>query len=235
MKNFFKNLKEVKKNPRGEAFLFFGFYFVFFLVLILFLRGGHKNKNNINNYDYDEPINLLFDGSKLEKNNYSFNYKVILDGVNHEYIGKKNNDEMFLYLNNQYYHHDNDFYIKKDNWEKVVNPYMFSDFFNIEKLFILINNGYLESETNYNSGKINYNMLISTNTINQILYNIDSDYSEIPNSVVVSKNEKSIINQIHFSLDSFCKLDKMCNKSLEIIISYDNIGEIEEINNPIIN
>ena len=202
MKEFFKNLKEVKKNPRGEAFLFFGFYFVFFLILILFLRTGHKNEEkNSNNYDYDKPINILFDSTKLENNNYSFNYKVLLDGVTHLYIGKKNNDEMFEYLNNSYYHHESDFYIKKDNWEKVVNPYLFSDFFNIEKLFKLINNGYVESKTDYDSGKINYNLLISTNNINQILYNVDSDYFEIPNSVVVSKDENGEISQIHLYLN----------------------------------
>ena len=235
MKNFFNNMKEVKKDERMQSLLFFGFYFIFFLVLILLLRGRDYGKDGFKTREYEPASPLTFSTNGLNLNNYSFNYIILLDGVKYEYIGKKNNDELFQYDNKEYFHHLDEYYMKDKEWVKVANPYLFSDFMKMDNIGTLLENSFYESKTNYDSGKDVYSLLISTNTINQKLFNINSDFLEEPNKITVSTNEKKDMNQIHYYLDSYCVLNKVCKKSLEIILSYDDFNLIEDIKNPTIN
>ena len=234
MKNIFDKFNELRKDSKGGAFLFFGFYFFFFLFLILFLRSRHAEIKKYSSYDYDRANPILYSIESLKDDNYSFHYTVLLDGVTHEYIGKKNQDEFFEYQGIKYYHHSDDFYVKNNYWEKTMNPYIFSDFYNIKTIQFLLGNAYLESDTKYDSGKVNYHLLISTNTINKEIHKVNTDYLEIPNQLVVSLNEKEELEQIHYYLNSYCTLNKMCESSLEIIISFDEVGKIEEIKNPML-
>ncbi len=226
-------LKDFKENPRGKAILFFLFYFVFFVILILFLRSERVNNSyDVTNYekgDYEEEIE-----TQLLNHNYSFSYSIRLDNITHEYIGKKNQDELFTYQGFSYYHHGDEFYVFGDEWVKTMNPYLFSDFLDIDKIIQLLSVSYKESVTNYDSGKVVDNYLLSTNRINLMFHNIDSDYMEVPNRVVVSKDENQEITQIHFYLDSYCQLNGMCNQSLDVVLSFDEIGKIEDIKNPIL-
>lgn len=235
MKNMFHKINEFRKDSRGGAFLFFGFYFFFFLFLVLFLRTRHSEMKKNSSYEYDKPNPILYSIDSLSSDNYSFHYTVLLDGVKHEYIGKKNQDELFDYQGVSYYHHGNDFYKKGNQWEKSISPYLFSDFYQIKTISILLNNSYVESSTKYESGKVNYYLLISSNTINQEIHNVNTDYSEVPNQLVLSFDEKENLEQIHYYLSSYCTLNKMCDSSLEIIISFDDVGKIEEIKNPMFN
>ncbi|MBR2828765.1 MAG: hypothetical protein IKE70_05995 [Bacilli bacterium] len=232
MKNILHKFNEFRKDSKGGAILFFGFYFIFFLFLILFLRSRHSEVNKKSSYEYDKPNPILYSINSLTRDNYSYHITILLDGIKYEYIGKRNKDELFEYQNDLYYHHDNDFYIKKDVWEKSMNPYLFSDFYQVDTISYLLENAYLDSNIKYDSGKINYYLYISTNTINQGIHKINTDYLELPNSLILSLNEKEELEQIHYYLDSYCTLNKMCNSTLEIIVSFDNIGKIEEIKNP---
>lgn len=235
MKNMFYKINEFRKDSRGGAFLFFGFYFFFFLFLVFFLRSRHSEMEKNFSYEYDKPNPILYSIDSLSSDNYSFHYIVLLDGVKHEYIGKKNQDELFDYQGGSYYHHENDFYKKNNQWEKSMSPYLFSDFYQIKTISFLLKNSYVESNIKYDSGKVNYYLLISSNTINQEIHNVNTDYSEVPNQLVLSFDEKENLEQIHYYLNSYCTLNKMCESSLEIIISFDDVGKIEEIKNPMFN
>lgn len=234
MKNIFENFKELKKDSRGQSFLFFGFYLIFFIVVIIYLRSVHNNSQYYSE-DFEKGDPLDFQVNEINDGNYSYTYTIILDGEKYEYKGKKNQDELFEFQGKEYYHHNEEFYVKENEWVKTANPYLFSDFLYMDNIILLLQNSYYESTTNYNSGKDVYNLLLSTNTINQKIHNIDSDYLEEANKLTISTNEKKEMDQIHYYLNSYCKLNELCKSSLEIIISYDEFGTIEEIKNPMFN
>lgn len=234
MKGFVEKLKELNKTGKGKAILFFAFYAVFFLIVIFLFRFSSKTPL-ARSEDYELGTErITFNVYNILKNNYIYGYTVTLDGVKYEYYGQKyDNTEMFETNGKQYYRDGNDFYVKNTLWIKDMNPYLFPDFFEINKISKLMEVATYQSKTSYEDGKIAYNFLISSNSINQILRNIDSDFFEEPNTVTIGVDKEKNVNKIEFSLDSYCSLNKLCKNTLKIEIEYDMFGEVTKIENPI--
>ncbi len=91
----------------------------------------------------------------------------------------------------------------------------------------------MDSTTNYETGDYEYKLFISTNSLNKIIFNTNTDYDEIPNNITLRTNSSNSVYKINYSLDSYCKLNNLCNNNLSLEISYDKFGEIEEIKNPV--
>lgn len=226
-------LKEVQNNPKGKAILFFIFYAFFFLIIICILFFGKRDYTKAS--DYERGNATIYSSKSLLENNYSFIYSIILDDKVYYYKGKKkDNYESFQYLDKNYYRNGNDFYVEDGTWVKTENPYLYSEFLDTQNINNLISLASYLSKTNYDSGKMTYNYLLSTNTINKAFYDVDSDFLEEPNQVVISTDEEKHINQVLFFLDSYCSLNKTCIKNLKIDIQFDQIGKIEKIDNPIV-
>lgn len=232
MKNIIENIQELKKNPKGNAIIFFLFYFVFFVILFLVIKGT-GNKNSLLQ-EYEKGNTSVFDNNGILSNNYMFDYKIKLDGVVHDYYGKrKDTVETFKYNNIDYYKSDKDFFSNNGTWVKCETPYLFSEILDIGNMNTIMNNATYESKTEYDDGKIDYNFLISSNSLNKILYNMDTDFDEVPNKIVLSSDSDKIINKISLILNSFCMLNNKCNSSLEIELNYDMFGGVSKIDNPI--
>lgn len=232
MKDKIKQIKEIIKDPKKKAILFFCFYSVFFLVIILLLRFGDRSITKSS--DYEKGNSPTFDIQSILEDNYLYGYTITLDGVKYEYYGEKvGNTEYFEFAGKAYYKDGDKFFVKDNQWSECESPYVFSDFLDTEKLYSLLEKSYFESKTTYQSGKNNFNFLISTNTINQILSNIDSDFLEEPNQIVLIANNDKIINEVTLNLDSYCSLNNLCQKSLKINLQYDMFGEISSIENPV--
>jgi hypothetical protein len=235
MKKIFETIKELNKTPRGKAILFFGFYLIFFIFIIIFVRVGSRNSTG--SYEYEKgngTSNYNFDISGIANSNYKFTYTITVDGVASVYSGEKYEDtELITYNNNNYYRNGDNYFINNTLWIKSDNPYIYSDFLEYDNISNLLVAASYESKTSYDSGKEIYNFLISTNTINQLLNNINSDFLEEPNRITISSDEDKNINEIIYYLDSYCTLNKLCNNSLKIDLVYDDFGNVEEIENPI--
>ena len=232
MKKIITFIQDMKKTAKGKALLFFLFYILFFLGLVLIARVGHRDTTQSSDYEKGNPTTFHVDS--LLKNNYWFAYTVLLDDTKYEYVGERYNDmDLFLNQEKKYFRKENQYYLEEDSWKKVENPYVYPDFFNIEKVFQLLEKATYDSKTSYESGKVNYNYLLSTNTINQEFYQVNSDFMEEPNVVIISTDENREVNHIIFQLDSFCQLNSACEKSLKIELQYDKFGEVEKIDNPI--
>ena len=229
-KSIFEYLKELKKKPYGKAVFFFGFYLIFFIfVFILISIGPKKNTNYENNSISNNSIVSL--KSVLTKN-YSFTYNVTLDDTNYSYIGDKDNDNIrYKYNDKEYFQNTNNSYVKEEDWKVVDNPIKFKYLFDENNINKLVEASYYESKTNYESGKVIYNFLISSNTINKIIDNTDTDYSEEPNKISIVKDND--ITEIAFYLNSYCINNKLCSKNLKISINYDNYNGIKNMENPI--
>lgn len=235
MKKGIEIIKELKKTPKGKAVLFFGGYLIFFIIVILFVRFSTRSTTLPSDYEKGKSSGSVISIDKLVENNYLFTYKIILDGKEYIYNGKRNKfTELFQYNDKTYYKNDETYFSKNsDLWVKVDNPYMFSDFIDSSKIISIIEMASLESKTTYEDGRSSINMLISTNTLNQKLNNIDSDFFEEPNKITLIANKNKDIDEINYDLSSYCTLNKLCQSSLKINLSYEMYGEIKNIENPV--
>lgn len=228
MKNMIENIQNLKKNPKGSSVLFFSFYFIFFIILFLVIKTT-GNRNSLLQ-EYEKGNTSVFNNDGVLSNNYMFDYKIKLDGVVHDYYGKRNGDkELFKYDGNDYYKNEDDFFMDNSTWIKVDSPYIFSELLDIDNINDIMNSATYESKTEFDNGKVNYSFLISSNTLNKILYDKDSDFDENPNSIIIGSDADNIINEITFNLNSFCILNNKCKSSLEIELNYDMFGEVGEI------
>ena len=227
MKQFIEFIKEVRKTPRGRGILFFAFYFIVFAVLFVIIK--INGNTEIKEKDYEPGIPYSFNTGLVNNNNYHFLYTITRDDTKYVYEGDRfENTELFTLNNKEYYFDGNKYYLDD---KEVDNPYLYSDLLNINNINLLINSAMYDSKTDYRSGNIRYNFLLSSNTINSLINNKESDIDETPNSITVNSNKDGIVDEFIYHLDSYCKSDKSCKKSLEIDLSYEQFGEIKEIVN----
>lgn len=216
MKNTINFITEFRNRPYGKAVFFFGFYFILFAVLLFILHSG--NNNTTNKVEEEKPA--IMDLKYLEKNDYTFEYKVVLDNNIYTYTGKKI-DKKFSYIYNskEYYNEDGKSYIKEEDWKEIENPMKFNVLFDEKKIDEIINSSYSVSRNRYDSGEIVHSLLISSNTLNEIIDDNITDVEENPNSIKVTLNSNKYLSEIDYDLNSYCKSNNLCN-SLNVIISY---------------
>ena len=219
MKKLIEYIKELRKKPYGNAVLFFGFYIIFFTIISIMARTG-----SVGNVKQDnEPTGVVV--NNLEKYNYSFEYKVVLDNDTYSYTGNKEyNTIYYKYNGKDYYNRDDKSYIKEDNWKEVDNPIKFYSFLKETNMNNIINSSYIDSKNNYDNGEVAYNLLVSSNTLNKMINGVETDYDEIPNKIKVSVNN-GYISEINYNLDNYCKEKDSC-KSLNIIVNYKEFNKI---------
>ena len=211
MKQVINFIKELRKKPYGKAVIFFSVYFLLFLGLAIFSRVSPNNGRNTNK---NSNLNILVNKK------YSFNYNVNVDDSIYSYDGSRNNTDLeFIYNGEKYSLISGKYYKNGDNSTSVDNPMKFEKFFIEENITQIIQSSYLESQTTYGDGRVVFNYLISSNTINKLLEGKDTDFSEVPNKVTLTKINNSL-EKIVYELDSYCKLNNLCNKGLKITISY---------------
>jgi len=232
MKNIIENLNSLKETKNGKPILFFGFYFVFFIFIFLFIRFTGTKDALLQ--EYEKGNTSLLSSSDIIKNNYHYDFKVYLDGNLYNYYGKRlGNVESFKFNNNDYYKKNDNYFINNNGtWVSNDNPFIFREYMESSNVDLLVTNSYYVSKTSYDNGSIDYNLLLSSNTINKLLYDKDTDLEDIPCDVIVKTNDNEKINSIIFKLDNYCLNSDLCN-SLKIELNYDLFGEVNKIDNPI--
>lgn len=232
MKNLIENFNEFRKTKNGKPILFFGFYLLFFIFVFLLIK--FEGNKDFLNQEYEKGRSSQFNSSLLLGKNYYYDYKINIDGVLHDYYGKRNQDiESFKYNNNEYYRNGDDFFINNGMWVKCDNPYIFYEIIDVDNLSDIINNSTIMSNDGAGEGKKVYKYVISTNTINKLIYNVESDYDEVPNDldITLDNNNGSIV--VKLTLNSFCKLNNVCNDSLVVEANYEMFNSVRDIDNPI--
>ena len=209
MKDFLEKIKSNNKDGEEvstqKTIVFFAFYVVFFIVVfcVIFLGG----KKDYLKQEY-EPGNNVYEPG-IGNTNFVFDYKVTLNGVLHDYYGKRyGNVEAFKYNNFDYYFDGEQFLVNKDTW---IITYM--------------------NEKELDNGDVELYYLVSSNTINQDLYGNNTDYDEEPDSITVLVGDNNI-KKITYKLDHFCSHRDNC-KSLMIEMNFEMYGSVSEIDNPI--
>lgn len=235
MDKLIDRIKEIYKEPKGRAFLFFGFYIVFFAIVFLFINLTDSTLTYGDDYEKSYS-SYTFNLDNIFSNNYTFKYEVNLDNYNYSYVGaRKDEFESIKYNNLDYYRNGSTFLVKKDTWVNINSPYVYSEYFDTLNIKKILENSYYVSKTMFEDGTNAFNFVISSNTLNNILYGLNTDFEEIPNEVVIYTDKEKNVNKIIFKLDSLCKNNKICNYGLKINLEYDMFGEIEGIVNPMDN
>lgn len=232
MKEFLKKFKEIYNDPKGKAFLFFGFYFFFFLGLGIFFRSGMTSKTS-SDILKEQTVSKRYKNELIMKDNYSYIYKITVDDVDYVYRGKRNNNsESFSYLNRNYYKSGNYCFCQNSTWEECENPYLYPEYLDTALLFSLIDSSYFESITSYESGKNSIHYNISGSLIDKVVYHENKDYADDGNSIVVNTLEDDEVNQIFLNLDSYGIINGICKKNFRLSFEYDEFGQIPKIVNP---
>lgn len=235
MKNFVDYIKEIRKTDRGRAILFFIIFFFFFLFLGIYARanGTHPAEENVNdNYSHDVSIDELLD------NNFSYVYEVEVDDKVYTINGKINeNVEEFDFSDGnssvKYYRSGENYYVNNnDVWEKGNVPLEVSKFFKTKKLNTIIKKASYDSRTEYKSGKIKYSLFVSSNTVNKILDDKDTDFDDDPNEINISVKDNAI-DEVSLNLDSYGLNNSISSKNLSITMKYSDIGKVGVIKNPL--
>ena len=234
MDKLIKSIKELSKTPRGKGILFFAFYLVFFAFVFLFINLTDSTLTYGDDYERSSSSNINLD--YIFTNNFSFKYDVNLDNNIHSYIGaKKDESESIKYNNYDYYRNGSTFLVKGDTWTVSNNPYIFSEYFDTLNIKKILENAHFVSKTMYENGTNAFTFQISSNTLNTLLYGMNTDYDEVPNEVIIYTDSNKSVNKITFNLDSLCRNNKVCNYGLEINLEYSMFGEVEGIVNPMDN
>lgn len=235
MNKIIKTIKEISENPRGKALLFFGFYIVFFAIVFLLIHFSDSTLSYGDDYEKSyssSSVNL----NNIFSNNYSFKYEVVLDNKTYTYLGaKKDEVESIKYNNSDYYRNGNKFLIKGNTWVETTNPYVYGEYFDTLNIKKILENSYYVSKTEFENGIMSFNYAVSSNTLNSLLYGMNTDYDEIPNEIIISTDENRNVNKISFNLNSLCKNNGFCNYGFKINLEYDLFGEVEGIVNPLEN
>lgn len=232
MKKNIENIKELKEKKYGKVILFFGFYLLFFLFLAIFARVGRRNSTLSSDYERgstDKGMIL----ENLENSNYKYVYTITLDDIKYTCSGEKYGNLELFEFNNQKYYYDGVNYYLYGTLNNIDYPLGYREFLDFKKVINLSKLGYLESSTNYEDGKVNYNYLVSSNTINKEFNFNETDFDEIPNNLIIGTDKDKNINHIDFKLDSYCLLNNLCNKNLRVELSYSDFGKVEKIVNSI--
>ena len=235
MDKLIDKIKEISKDPKGKAFLFFGFYIVFFAIVFLFINLSDSTLTYGDDYEKSYG-SYTFDLNNIFSNNYAFKYDVNLDNNIHSYIGaKKDESESIKYNNYDYYRNGSTFLVKGDTWTVSNNPYIFSEYFDTLNIKKILENAHFVSKTMYENGTNAFTFQISSNTLNTLLYGMNTDYDEVPNEVIIYTDGNKSVNKVTFNLDSLCRNNKVCNYGLKINLEYSMFGEVEGIVNPMDN
>ena len=233
MKKVIELINTLKKDSKGRAILFFGFYVIFFLGVILLVRFSSRNRTVASDYETSGGFHRPVQATIVD--NYQFQYNINLDNIEYLYIGSKYQKEREFNFNNKKYYSNGDYYfVLNDTWEKTDNPFYFYEFLKDEVYMNLMNVGYLESTTSYDSGKIVYHYVIATDTLTKEINETQTDIADDGNTMMIHMDDGEHISKIVYQLDSYCRVMNYCKNSLKIEMDFDQIGEVKEIKNPIL-
>lgn len=234
---FISSIKELSKNERGKAILFFCGYFIFFFFLIILVRiakPGNPLGLSSDKYELGTKYNYITSG--IRNNNYHFKYTITLDNNIYLYEGdKKDKKESFIFTNNgistNYFRNDDIFYTNKETKEVVENPYILEYFLDFTNISNIIDKATYISKTDYDSGKDSYDAEISTTTLIKLIERKDIDIDDLPNKINLTTDEKKYLNTITFDLSSYTKYTNLSNSLGTIKLEYTNFDKIESIDN----
>lgn len=231
IRKFIKFIKESWKDPQKKAILMLIIMFLFFSFVVISVRTTHSNMDK----EVENPKDNTFEFSlsNIENSNYHFIYTVKVDDNITIYEGDRFYDKELFSIGEDKYYRYKDVYLKdiKGVWSTFDNPYLFSDFKEIDKIQSLLKLSSFLSKTEYNDSNKVYNYNITTSTILKTLESIETDIDDISNVISITTDSEGNAIEINYDLSSYSIYKKLGNK-VSLNIKYTKFGEIENIEDP---
>lgn len=228
------NFKELIKDKKVRAYMFFGFYMIFFIILIFMIRTPH-NSSNKNNTNSPSPTPSTDVVEKIR--NYQYTYTVKEDNNTVIYSGKAyHNKELFTMIKDgetsRYFRLGDEYLINTNNKYIVVdNPYLYNDFFNLDYLEKLLQYN-IKSTVKENVTTYKIDTVAILNTYYPTIEYDGFSISEVPDDEVVVTRSNDTITKVEFTLDNMIQYYSPYvnenHKTLKITIELYNFGQIEE-------
>lgn len=226
---FFKRLKELWANPRGRAAILLGFYGIF----LLFVVGGVRTSlsNEPTNVP-EEPEVKEESSSFADMTNYEYDMKVSKNNEVAVFVGKRNGIyNLFVNtMTNQSYYMEERMIYKVVNGVKspLSEPLYQIDITKFQPDFIaeLLKQSTLDYTTNYASGVIKKNYILSLPAFMKLMYGTTVSSNEIVTITMTEKDKK--IEQVELDLLGYQKTVDANSTAMKIEITYKNIDEVEE-------
>ena len=105
------------------------------------------------------------------------------------------------------------------------------EFIDVDSITDILKVSSLISKTDYESGMRTYDYNISTTSLVKLIDKQDIDLDDAVNSIFIKAEDEKQVNEISFSLDSYCKYKGIGN-SCKVLLKYSNFNEVEDIKNP---
>ena len=229
-KNFVQLIKELKKTERGKSFLFLGGYFIFFVVLtIVIVISGNVSKLPLDQHTDDDSD--MYSAARIFSGNYRFIYTIDIDDVQYIYSGISDGEKrLFEFNNNKYYYDGKNYFINTDGvWVSNNDPFIYEDFINFQRLGEVIYDATYISKSEFESGKLEFKYLISSNSLLKNIENIDTDIMEEPNKIVFTADSDAYLNKAELDLSSYGKYKGISNNHFTITLEYFDFDTIDDI------
>ena len=241
MKEVLEFLKKSFKTKKGRGIMAFIIFGLFVVILMIVARTGTyeplseqlENLRNANNKDNGVDI------SDLLRLNFSYEYTINHDNNIYKLKGKMDSSSeegTFSYnaKEEKYYRNEDGLYklvnLKWIDVSKISNYDYYYDIRNVDKL---IEKASYDNNTNYKDGRVEYNLLISVNTINEIINKKTTDFSDNPCLINIMYDKNNKVDYIKFDFNNYCKLMNSCKSNFNITLDYDDIDNIKSIDNPL--
>lgn len=208
-KDLFNKFKEIWKNKRYHALIILLIYFIFFTVVLTSIRPNSNNNTNI----------LKTNLEKYEiMDKYKYEVNITVDDDNYYMIGYKDKLENKISIDDNIYDIKDNLYYDNSN-----NVFDFKSTYNINitdfepnNIVKYINNGVLDSETNYKSGIIKKSYLIKTMDFLSIYDSNIEEINPIDGDITIETYEEDYINKVVIDLSSYMKIKNINKYILEI-------------------
>ncbi len=232
---YLKLIKDLSKNKRGKAILFFAFYFVFFFLLITTIRTSYETNQKRNS---QKTINTPYKLTKIEAGNYHFTREEVVDNVKINFVGDKENNKTTGIMTREgnvtnYFIYDNITLVRNNQkYETSPELYNFDNITNDKMIAHVLKKSTLISKTEYEEGKTIYNYQITTNTLDDILYNHKIDLATAPNTITLETNSENEVDKISYDLSSYGTYYYNTPHTINITITYQAFGKVKPISVP---
>lgn len=226
-----KFIEVIKTDKQKRAWLILFGYFIFFLILIIMIRTNSSTSNYDTNSSNIKNLNI----SMIKNGNYYFKYTVNLDNQVTSYEGEKNSNKSLFNksvngLITNYYQENDSYYIKiSDSWTISENPYILSNFMNINNIEKILEQSKYISKTEYEDYSKEYHYQISTTTLVKLLDSEIVDLDDIPNDIMVTTDSSNNVEKIEFNLSSYTNYKLLTTSSSSVMVEYSKFNEINDI------
>ena len=218
-----KTIWKFLRSEKGKRYSFVIFYVFFFAFLFILMSLPNTSTNNKQNNQVESS--LPFKITNLEQSNYTFNYVKKIDNNSTIYLGKRNDNQISLILDDNIYiynYQNSTLKPSVDNESDII--YQFLDIYELKR--IIKNSTYI-SKTEFPDGNINYNYEIDNNTLANILNMEVLDNSNLINKIIVNTNKTGVLDITFDLLNLMNNTSNVTNSYLEYktIITYGDNNE----------